>query len=189
MSSIVPPGAIAQARTTLPVSTFTNWLALGERGLSSEAIFHFLTGTPVGRPWGPHLHAPSDPADFRRCQLLLEQVPLAGLAFSQMRAASPEWSRLVDAWDEIHQAIESEVPDYMHTRSDGLARKGYQLMKRVLAGGVECLTCEGTGRGEECAKCKGSGRRSGGRCRARGCYQGAAFCPTCRGNGYTVEVA
>lgn len=177
----------------LPISTFTNWLAFGERGLSSEAIVAHLTGTHVGRTWSGdvyrHPYYPSDPDDFRRCQLLREAVPIVELMFGQMRTASPVWARLVDAWDEIHDTIEAEVPDYLHTRSDGLARRGYALMKRVIAGGDVCAACEGTGHAEACPKCKGTGRRSGGRCRAPGCIHGYHSCRTCRSRGYTVEAA
>lgn len=176
----------APTTTPIPLRHFHGWLAFGERGLSSEAIVQHLTRQQIlGQTWGYRIHHPHDPADFRRCQLLLNSVPLARLHLPMMRSASPEWARLVDAWDEIHEAIESEVPDYLGKWATGSAMKGYRLMKRVIAGGVACEPCEGTGKGEPCVKCKGSGRRSGGRCRARGCYRGHAFCPTCRGDGYT----
>ena len=74
--------------TLLPLRHFTSWLAMGERGLSSEFIVLHLTGTPMNsRRWG--VRYPLDPADFRRCQLLLKAVPLAELSFSSMRTASP----------------------------------------------------------------------------------------------------
>lgn len=123
--------------TVLPLSSFTDWLAFGERGLSSEAI--------VGH--------------------------------------------LVDHWDEIHEAIEAEVPDYLGRWATGNAANGYRLMKRVIAGGESCGACDGTGHGNECSACKGTGRRSGGRCRARGCYGGHDRCATCRGAGYVGGVA
>jgi hypothetical protein len=174
--------------TALPLSVFTNWLAGGERGLSSEGIVSHLTGQRIGSTRWPSAawsYHPLDPDDFRRCQLLVEQVPLARLMFPAMRTASPVWERLVDAWDEIHEAIEAEVPDYVHTRSHAPARLGYQVMKRVIAGGDICGTCKGSGHAEPCPKCKGSGRRSGGRCRAPGCDRGHFRCRTCRGYGYT----
>lgn len=173
----------------IPLHHFTGWLAMGERGLSSEAIVQHLTGTPIsGYHWGAGRH-PRDPADFRRCQLLLDAVPLAKLAFPAMRSASPEWARLVDQWDEIHEAIAAEVPDYLGRWTTGRATRGYYLMKRVIAGGDPCEACDSTGRGAPCDKCKGTGRRSGGRCRAPRCYRGHDFCRTCRGEGYVGGAA
>lgn len=174
------------ATTTVPINVFHGWLATGERGLSAEAIVTHLTGTNVsGRFHIGHAHHPSDPSDFRRCQLLLRAVPLAKLMFPAMRGASPQWARLVDAWDEIDATIEQEVPGYVDNARDGRAPLAYRLMKRVIAGGTFCVDCGGSGNGTPCEKCKGSGRRGGGRCRAKGCYSGHALCTTCRGNGYT----
>jgi hypothetical protein len=101
-----------------------------------------------------------------------------------MASRSPQWARLVEAWDEIHATSEEEVPGYLQGR-DGEAPRTYKLMKRVIAGGTVCPTCDGTGNGDPCPKCKGTGRRSGGRCRWPYCFRGHYFCPDCRGRGYT----
>lgn len=170
------------ARTLLPMSVFTNWLATGERGMSSQAIVEHLTGVRLDE-WS-HGNYPYDPDDFRRCQLLLNAVPLAGLMFPTMRDVSPQWARLVDVWNEIHEACEEEAPGYL-TSKHGSAPKAYALMKRTLAGGVICEPCEGLGKAEACPRCKGSGRRGGGRCRAEGCAGGRRYCRVCRGRGYT----
>jgi hypothetical protein len=171
----------------VPLGHFTNWLARGERGISSEAIVSRLTGSQVGRThWGSTY--PHDPADFRRCQLLLKSHPLAELTFQAMRDVSPQWARLVDAWEEIHAAIEAEAPGYLGKVS-GAAPKAYRLMRRIIEDGAICDPCEGTGRGEICSKCKGSGRRGGGRCRADNCYRGYGLCPACRGVGFTKSEA
>ena len=52
--------------------SITMWLALGERGISSEAIA--LTALGV-HPIGHDASWPHDPGDLRRCLLLLEEVP------------------------------------------------------------------------------------------------------------------
>lgn len=176
-----------QEVTSLPLETFTGWLAGGERGMSSEAIVAHLTGHPVGR-YGSRDY-PHDPDDFRRCQRLLRVVPLAGLWFPTMRSCSPVWARLVDAWDEIHATIEAEVPGYVDSHPSGSAPKGYRLMRRVIDGGTECATCEGSGQAAACPRCKGTGKRSGGRCRYPGCSSGYFACGPCRGKGYTTLVA
>lgn len=83
----------------LPLTIFTGWLASGERGMSSEAIVARLTGHRVGRySHGDH---PWDTGDFRRCEQLLEAVPLARMAFPLMADVSPQWAALVPVWDEI----------------------------------------------------------------------------------------
>lgn len=83
----------------LPLTIFTTWLASGERGMSSEAIVSRLTGARVGRySHGDH---PWDLGDFRRCEQLLDAVPLARLSFPLMRDVSPQWDALVPVWDEI----------------------------------------------------------------------------------------
>jgi hypothetical protein len=169
---------------TLPIALFTHWLNCGERGISSEAIVSHLTGVPVGHShWRGDDH-PVDPDDFRRCQLLLAAVPLTRLTFGAMRTRSPQWARLVDAWAEIEESAESEVPEYLSGRK-GSAPRTYSLMKRVIAGGSFCAACDGTGAAEACPKCKGTGHRTGGRCRNSGCHRGYFYCRTCRGRGYT----
>ena len=158
---------------TLPLTLFTHWLASGERGLSSEAIVSRLTGEKVGRSYGHGKDYPHDPGDFRRCQKLLDAVPLARLAFPAMREVSPQWARLVDAWDDIAAAIDSK---------DAPRGYAYALMQAVIHDGVVCQSCEGTGNGAQCEKCKGSGTRAGGRCAA--CFNGYHPCDDCHGRGY-----
>lgn len=55
------------------------WLAIGQRGRSSDAIVNHLTGALGGEDAEDRFAFPHDPDDLRRCRLLLEQVPsLAG---------------------------------------------------------------------------------------------------------------
>ena len=113
----------------LPITVFTNWLAFGERGLSSDAIVSTLTGTRVGRRTTTDY--PFDPSDFRRCVLLLEAVPVARFAFPAMREVSPVWARLVDAWDELEALAVSEVPDWPHPKWNQTAPLLYARFKEV----------------------------------------------------------
>lgn len=146
----------------------------GEMGLSARAIAY------GGRdhPW--------DPSDLLRCVNYCERAGLSTAELHErMAGRSTEWDRLLPEWDKLTRLLRHE----MNTRKDGMAFLTYQEMKRVLADGVACTACNSTGRGAECFKCKGTGRRSGGICRARHCYSGADLCRTCRGNGYTTQVA
>jgi hypothetical protein len=95
--------------TKLRLEEFAGWLANGERGISSEAIVSHLTGERVGpgyRGWDQ----PFDSDDFRRCEVLLREVPLARLTFPQIAGRSPIWAELVKAWDEIVALFEAETP-------------------------------------------------------------------------------
>jgi hypothetical protein len=94
----------------LDFSLFIPWVNGGERGLSSEAILYRLTGILLSGPYHPGTNHPADPSDFRRCELLLRQVPLARLVFPAMRDVSPTWARFVSEWDDLVALAEEEVP-------------------------------------------------------------------------------
>lgn len=100
---------------TLPLTYFAGWLATGRRGLSSEAIVGHLTGTPMGT------HHPHDPSDFQRCQVMLAMHPLAAMHLHLMREVSPEWDRLIDAWDDVEAAMEKA--------KNGMAPEAYDLIQ------------------------------------------------------------
>ena len=102
------------------------WLAHGERGISSDTIVQYLTGMPwlTVRP-----DVPYDPSDFRRCELLLRQVPLLRLAFkAEMPSAGPVWAALAEKWDEIVRTSEEEVPGCF-SGAEGPAPRAYALIR------------------------------------------------------------
>jgi len=116
----------------LDLSHFTDWLASGERGISSEAIVSQLTGREIGR-WRPGSDHPWDPDDFRRCELLLRAYPLARLVFPElMPSRSPVWAAMVERWDELVALIEEEAPGAFTRRPHGQsAPQAYALMKEL----------------------------------------------------------
>lgn len=101
----------------------TRWLEYGHRGLSSESIVSHLTGVPIG---GREC-APYDPSDFRRCQMLLNQVPELRQELHRMAEVSPEWAALVERWDDIDDLMNAE------RESGNRAPKTYALMKSLRA--------------------------------------------------------
>lgn len=102
------------------------WLALGERGVSSEAIFAKLTGIPVRDYRWLNTH-PHDPDDLYRCRKLLEAVPEFRARLSEMATVSPVWAALVEHWDELCTLMDLEAPDW---RMRGTwAPNTYQRMK------------------------------------------------------------
>lgn len=151
-----------------------NWGWDTQLGLSAQAIS------------GSGRHHPHDPSDLLRCIKYCEnrQITTEQLR-SRMSGRSIQWDRLLPEWDNLVELLRHE----MDTRTDGMATRTYAEMKRVLNAGTACKDCDSTGRGTECLKCKGTGHRSGGTCRAAHCYQGADFCGTCYGRGYTKASA
>lgn len=121
----------------IPLSYFTRWLASGERGISSNAIVSHLTGeltdTHGMRPGSDH---PWDPDDFRRCELLLTDYPLARELFGRMRSRSATWSDLVDEWGDIRELLDEECPGWLRSNT-GSAPRAYQLMRRIREGVAE----------------------------------------------------
>lgn len=112
-----------------------NWLAHGERGLSSESMcFWLVFGERL--KW-PREGYPLDPADFRRCQLLLRLVPKLRKRLPLMAECSPVWAALVERWDEITKVLEAEVPTVYLSRYgyEGSAPKAYALMQEIIAAG------------------------------------------------------
>lgn len=103
------------------------WLAAGERGMSSDAIFHQLTGINTGS----QLDCPSDPADLRRCRLLLEAVPDLATRFKAVMATvNPHWAALVEAWDSLCETMDGEAPDWR--KGKGMCALTHQHMRDLL---------------------------------------------------------
>jgi len=90
------------------------WLRVGQRGISSEAIFSHLTGVRVHREWFWY-EVPFDSADFRRCQLLLEMVPEFQARFHEMKTVSPYWAMLVDEWPRLVAIFDTACPAWRET--------------------------------------------------------------------------
>lgn len=100
----------APERPAVPIEAFADWLATGQRGISSEAIASHLSGIPITT----RRDAPWDPSDFRRCERLLRTVPAARAEFHRMAEVSAHWARLVDVWDELVALAELEAPGAIH---------------------------------------------------------------------------
>jgi hypothetical protein len=100
--------ASAAPKVTSP--NLVKWLAGGSRGASSNAIVQHLTGLPAAKS-DPRFH-PLDPWDLRRCLLLLELCPELKPDLHKMKEVSPQWSALIDIWEELEKLFEEEVPDW-----------------------------------------------------------------------------
>ena len=110
------------------ITSITMWLAVGERGLSSEAIA--LTALGV-HPIGHDASWPHDPGDLRRCLLLLEKVPETredGLLVLAERCH--KWAALVKVWNRLSETLRSETGENLPPR--GSAPRTYALMREAL---------------------------------------------------------
>lgn len=101
------------------------WLAIGERGASSNAIFFRLTKVRSQDIKDEMAH-PHDPDDLRRCRLLLEQVPELAPRIGEMASVSKEWAALIEKWDDICRAMDSEAPEWRNGK--GSAHITYRMM-------------------------------------------------------------
>lgn len=137
LKKLLEPAAIAKAEeeNTAGLSkAATQWLATGERGLSSETLFSYLTGHDIQDDGDKDCY-PHDPDDLRRCMLLLDQCQELKPNLPRIVQAGPVWAALFARWDELTAAFEAEVPDWRGRNWS--APKTYALMKEIIkpAGG------------------------------------------------------
>lgn len=137
LKKLLEPAAIAKAEeenTSGLSKAATQWLATGERGLSSETLFSYLTGHDI-QDKGDENCYPHDPDDLRRCMLLLDQCQELKPNLPRIVQAGPVWAALFARWDELTAAFEAEVPDWRGRNWS--APKTYALMKEIIkpAGG------------------------------------------------------
>lgn len=100
------------------------WLANGDTGISSKAIWGVLMGRDIGALEFGDDNTPRDPSDFGRCYRLLKVMPSWRLRLPEVAAKFPRWKPLVDAWDELTTLYEQELPK-------GSAPKLYDRMKEL----------------------------------------------------------
>lgn len=102
------------------------WLANGDRGLSSNAMVHHLTGIKTEKDFHRKDY-PRDPSDLGRCRKLLEQVPELRDDLPRMATCSEQWARIVKHWDELCALMDEEAPRWRDFQ--GNAPKTYALMQ------------------------------------------------------------
>lgn len=70
------------------------WVLRGERGVSSESIFSYLTGVEL-RPREAYA-CPRDAADLSRCRLLIESSSECADRLGRLAELGPEWAELAE---------------------------------------------------------------------------------------------
>ena len=134
------------ATTTFKISKAAQqWLETGERGISSEAIFSHLTGLNISGRWGSLSDTPSDPADLRRCMLLLDAVPEFAKQFNRMKTRSEPWRWLVENWDMLTEMFISEAGEKWKSQNTvWSAPKTLELMRTLRRQDTLCSNSNAT---------------------------------------------
>lgn len=81
------------------------WIKNGERGISSETMLKYCYGLDIAK-YESHPH---DPADFKRCHLLLQAVPQLKSYLHRMNSVSPVWEKLVQNWEKLTEMLEEQM--------------------------------------------------------------------------------
>lgn len=125
----VAEGVFKRERAAHPAlsDSAVRWLASGERGVSSETMFSVLTGVKIreSHDWS----VPWDSDDFRRCRLLLEQVPELEPYLHKMSGVSLAWANLVRDWTKICLTMDQETPNWR--KGSVRAHETYKLIKQA----------------------------------------------------------
>lgn len=134
LKKLLEPVALAKTETENPglSENAINWLATGERGMSSETLFYYLTGHYAPDDDGDHY--PHDPDDLRRCMLLLDACPELKPNLHLITQAGPVWSSLFAHWDSLTRTFEDECPDWRG--EEWSAPRTYTFMKEIITSAV-----------------------------------------------------
>jgi hypothetical protein len=95
------------------------WFEHGERGASSESIFHWMTSRIK-----VHNH-PLDPDDFKRCYGLLRMVPEFRQRIMEMAFVSDEWKRLAENWEKLTEM-------FIKARETNDGKEMYEYMQKLI---------------------------------------------------------
>lgn len=72
---------------------------------------------------------------YRRCRLLLEQVPELAARVHELSAISPAWAGIAPAWRKICEHMDQEAPDWQN--KIGAAGKAGKILRDAIAAGRE----------------------------------------------------
>ena len=97
------------------------WWINGERGLSSETMWHCLMDEEI-----LNINHPLDPDDFSRCYKLLEAVPEWKGRIPELKDLSWQWANLVDNWDKLNDFYED-------MRKSKKGNGMYQFMQELIS--------------------------------------------------------
>jgi hypothetical protein len=117
LRQLLSPGAIEAEKkkhSGILSENAIRWLATGERGLSSNTLFTFLTG--VDAECGSGHHYPRDTSDFKRCRRIIVMCPELLEHLHKVSEAGPEWAGIAEKWDELTAMMDSEAPNWLESK-------------------------------------------------------------------------
>jgi hypothetical protein len=100
----------------VPNSGLASWLASDDTGISSRTIAWVCAGA-----YKPDFEShPLDATDFGRCVRLLDSAPEIRKSLHKMKEKGPEWSALVEHWDELEALYRAKKSNELSWRMDVL---------------------------------------------------------------------
>lgn len=100
----------AKAEAAYPENSHLAWWHGTDTGKSSQTIMSVMSSHVPTDFFGLG-SVPLDPDDFGRCHRLLERYPEFRPRLLEVASKFPEWTRLVERWDEITTLYIAELPD------------------------------------------------------------------------------
>lgn len=101
------------------------WQAKGRVGISSATMASIALGMEKNFYHG-RFDAPSDPADLRRCMLLVEEIPEIKDSFPEIAKRVKRFAPILREWDHLVSLLKEELK-----RPDKRAPETYALMKEL----------------------------------------------------------
>lgn len=87
------------------------WQANGEVGVSSATLASIAVGLKKNI-YGGSFGAPHDAADFRRCMLLVEQIPEIREHFPKVAIRVPKFKAILKEWDSLVALLKNEMQQH-----------------------------------------------------------------------------
>ena len=97
------------------------WFATGEIGQSSKAMAFCAAGV------NGNIDHPYDPADLRRCMLLVEQIPEIEVHFDKIAKLSDTWEQIILNWHDLIRMLKVEM------ESGNEAPVTYKMLREIRA--------------------------------------------------------
>ena len=101
-----------------------HWLLNGRVGCSSKVMAACFAGIECDEKSHPH-----DPDDLNRCLMFLDYVPEAKSQTHKLKELSPQWSRLVERWEDIESSFCREFGGSERVEIEPTT---YELMQSVI---------------------------------------------------------
>ncbi|EBI7575638.1 hypothetical protein APP39_002229 [Salmonella enterica subsp. enterica serovar Minnesota] len=103
------------------------WQTKGHVGISSATMASIALGLEKSFYHG-RFDAPSDPADLRRCMMLVDEIPEIKDSFPLIAKKVKRFSPILREWDSLIALLKLELK-----RPDKRAQKTYKWIKELLS--------------------------------------------------------